>query len=213
MPLRGVVKTRRTSAFDAAAQADLEDRYDVLLTSPPYGDSKTTVQYGGVSGICLDVVSRIHGLEGHYTTGNDIDRACLGGRRADSSLTDLRRYWAGAPGGESAFRISAFLEEFAQTSRALTSLLKPGGTMVMVVGRRSVGGFRVKLDAFLDDRMTALGMCTTTIEKRRIRQKRVPRTVNRFARSSCELTRDAGATKTMDEEIILSFQAPGVVQR
>jgi site-specific DNA-methyltransferase (cytosine-N4-specific) len=55
------------------------ERVDVVFTSPPYGDSRTTVGYGGVSGICLGVVRNIQGLENIFMTGGEIDRRCLGG--------------------------------------------------------------------------------------------------------------------------------------
>lgn len=37
--------------------------YDVVLTSPPYGNSRTTVQYGAASALCLSVVAQIDGLQ------------------------------------------------------------------------------------------------------------------------------------------------------
>ena len=41
---------------------------DLILTSPPYGDSKSTVQYGAASSLCLDVVSQVSGLEELYVS-------------------------------------------------------------------------------------------------------------------------------------------------
>jgi hypothetical protein len=43
------------------------------MTSPPYGDSRTTVQYGAASALCLSVVSRLCGLEQLGMLGREID--------------------------------------------------------------------------------------------------------------------------------------------
>ena len=77
-PLTGSVEVK-LGAFTASQE--LENRYDVVLTSPPYGDSKTTVQYGATSGICLDVVTRLPGLEYLQRPRGQIDRDCLGSCR------------------------------------------------------------------------------------------------------------------------------------
>ena len=180
--------------------------YDVVLTSPPYGDSRTTVQYGAVSGICLDVITRIPGLEDYYRTGRRIDGECLGSKAAKGGLPELRQYWAGAGRSEYAERVSGFLIDFEEICRAIAKALAPGGVAVMVVGRRSVGGFRVKLDEFASATMGDCGLSTINVEHRRLVGKTLPSSVNRFARSNQFDQRDRGRTKTMDEEIIISFK-------
>ena len=78
----------------------------------------------------------------------------------------------------------------------------------MVVGRRSVRGFRVKLDEFAIVEMEALGYSARKIQRRRLQQKRLPRAVNRFARATGAEQRISGRVKTMDEEIILTLEGP-----
>jgi impB/mucB/samB family len=58
---------------------------------------RTTVQYGATSGICLDVIARLPGLEHLQRTGAQIDRDCLGSR-SDGEAVALRPFWAGPPG-------------------------------------------------------------------------------------------------------------------
>ena len=181
-------------------------KFDAILTSPPYGDSRTTVQYGAASSICLDVVSRLVGLEDIYLPGREIDGACLGGPKSTQSVSDLKQFWGGGPSGEGYRRVSTFLADFSSTCRHLTNLLEPRGTVAMVVGRRSVGGYRVKFDSFAIAEMEALGFTTHQVERRRLRQKSLPHAINRFARSASVEEREKGRTKTMDEEIILTFK-------
>jgi site-specific DNA-methyltransferase (cytosine-N4-specific) len=193
----------------ASAGADVAvGTFDVVLTSPPYGDSRTTVQYGAASAICLDVVSRLIGLEHRYIPGSKIDGSCLGGSKPIAPEIDLKRFWAGSPVGEGAIRVSNFLMDFGVTCRKLVGLLEPGGIFAMVVGRRSVRGFRVKLDEFAITEMEALGLTAQIVERRQLQNKRLPRTINRFARAACEDQRASGRTKTMHEEIILTFRNP-----
>src|SRR6266542_704784 len=63
---------------DPGCEAARLGPYDVVLTSPPYGDSRTTVQYGAASSLCLIAVSQIKGFEDLYRRGREIDADCLG---------------------------------------------------------------------------------------------------------------------------------------
>lgn len=185
-----------------------ENRYDVVLTSPPYGDSKTTVQYGAASGICLDVATRLPGLDHLYRSGGRIDRDCLG-TCGQGHLPRLRPFWAGAADGEAARRVSCFLANFRETCGHLHEALAPGGTIVMVVGRRSVGGFRLRLDDFSIAVMEEFGLRNVQLGRRRIVGKKLPRVINRFARATDQDRRETGRVKTMAEEVILTFRCPG----
>ena len=190
----------------------LPTEFDVVITSPPYGDSRTTVQYGAASALCLDVVSHIDGFEDFFMPGRDIDNTCLGGRalrREPSDLDlDVKRYWAGARAGKQAGLVKDFLVDFARTLRSITRSLKPGGRAALVLGRRSVGGFRVKLDGFALDWSASVGLHLTGIERRRLRNKRLPSTINRFGHAQSRDLRARGATKTMVQESILTFEKP-----
>ena len=211
IPLKGPVKILGFNWSDEDTQDVMAGmQFDVVLTSPPYGDSRTTVQYGAASGLCLDVVTRIEGLGDRYALGSAIDAACLGGirRNAKGPPTHIRRYWAGAASDRAANRMVSFLDDFGQSCRAIRAVLAPGGTAVMVLGRRSVSGFRLKLDQFAVDTMTANDLRLSSVKRRTLRQKRVPTRINRFARSNCETQRGLGSTKTMHEEIVLTFQRP-----
>lgn len=201
-PLSGPVEVT-LGAFDTCRRP--ADRYDVVLTSPPYGDSKTTVQYGAASGLCLDVVTRLPGLDHLYLAGSCIDRDCLG-TRGRAPLVILRPFWAGAADSEAARRVSLFLGDYKEMCGSLTQALAPGGTIVMVVGRRSVGGFRVRLDDFSVATMEEFGLRAVEVVRRRIGNKTLPRVINRFARAAEPERRESGRVKTMDEEVILTFR-------
>src|SRR3546814_11607479 len=77
---------------DAATAAEL-GFFDLVLTSQPYCDSLTTVQYESAYAIRLDVVSRLHGLHNNYLSGRAIDCACLGCRPIGGGVRNLKHSW------------------------------------------------------------------------------------------------------------------------
>jgi site-specific DNA-methyltransferase (cytosine-N4-specific) len=178
--------------------------YEVVLTSPPYGDSRSTVQYGAASALCLSVVGRIDGLEHLMITGGDIDGTCLGGgpREAEPG-EDFKRYWSGNADGAAGRSVAAFLADYDDICGAIASNLIPGGTAVLIVGRRSTGSYRLKLDDFTVSRFEARGFELISRRERILRYKRVPTRINRFARSHCPDIRARGIVNTMKTEIIL----------
>lgn len=187
--------------------------FDVIMTSPPYGDSRTTVQYGAASALCLSVVSRLKGLEHLGMTGGRIDATCLGGQY-DRSLREsydsesLKPYWAGSPDSPSYRALSVFLYDYRKVCRDIAGLLKPGGKAILVVGRRSTGSFRLKLDDFTADELEKNGLTLMDRYHRVLHQKRFPRVINRFGRSTDEAERRRGRLTTMRNETILVLQKP-----
>lgn len=180
---------------------------DLILTSPPYGDSKTTVQYGSASSLCLDVISQLDGLENLYVSGAKIDAMCLGGRHTERMdidlLGDIRKYWAGSKHSKHVGRVSRFLMDFRNVLKSIDSVLGSHGKIVLVLGRRSVAGFRVKIDIYAADFLGRKGYIVESSERRKFRQKRMPKTINKYGKSKDAQLRKQGTTRTMDEEIVL----------
>lgn len=209
----GVVAGQSHVALSSAGSLCLKEHpvrvlgpYDIVLTSPPYGDSRTTVQYGAASALCLSVVAQIDGLQQLAATGGEIDGRCLGGTAVGEGgreLIDLHRYWAGARTGQPARAVARFLAHYSVAWGAIADCMKFGGTAVLVVGRRSTGGRRVRLDEFTVDQLHARGFELVDRTTRGLHQKRVPRRINRFGRSALPAMQARGAVVTMSSEIIL----------
>ena len=185
--------------------------FDVIMTSPPYGDSRTTVQYGAASALCLSVVSRLCGLEHLGMLGREIDGVCLGSpseRRflQNRAAESFKFYWAGSVRSPSYRRVATFLLDYRKVCAGIIEMLKPGGKAILVVGRRSTGGFRLKLDDFTVDELERGGLTLVKRYERVLQQKRFPKVINRFGRSSDETIRSRGRLTTMSNEIILVFQ-------
>jgi len=201
--------TRRLLGADSEVIAP--GSFDVVLTSPPYGDSRTTVQYGAASALCIDIASRISGLEALRTPSAQIDGLCLGGYRSSGEPDNLsiKDYWSGSKDSPRARSVGRFLWDYAAACAAIASRMRPKGTVVMIVGRRSVEGFRLKLDDFTVDQFESLGFRSTNVSRRHLVGKRLPRKINRFGRASSVERRALGVTTTMLTETIVVLRRDG----
>jgi len=187
------------------------DAFDLVLTSPPYGDSQTTVQYGGMSGICLGVIRHLHGLDIEIISGGEIDGRCLGGRPLETRDTRSNElllqphYWHGGIRNHARTRVHRFLGGLELSCKEIAKVLKRGGQAVFVIARRSVGGWRLNLDHFLIDTFMRQNLQLDEICTRRIEGKMTPPVINRHGRSA----RGKYLGKlvhTMREEHILVFR-------
>lgn len=186
--------------------ASMAGSVDLVMTSPPYGDSKTTVQYGAVSDLSLSVLKHVRGLRIKTPPPGQIDRECLGGKvRRHLYDLDIKRFWAGSQHSEYAHRLRSFLRDYADHCAGIALALKPGGIAVFVLSRRSLGGFRVKLDAFTTHVLEQQGTVLLNSETRAVLGKRLPYRINRFAAAKDGAKSAAGARPTMNEEQILYF--------
>jgi hypothetical protein len=198
----------RGDCTDPSVIAPYKGRCDVVLTSPPYGDSKSTVQYGAASELCMNVVQNLDGFGDYAMRGGQVERDCLGGNSREIEDTRLQMFWAGRRGSREAASSARFLTALSRACASVDHLLKPGGTAVFIVARRSTGGFRLRIDEFLLDEMSGLGLGVERLRRRTLKWKRAPHYVNRFARSASEEKRSIGLLPTMKDEIILSFRKP-----
>jgi hypothetical protein len=181
--------------------------FDVVLTSPPYGDSRTTVQYGAASALCLAIVSQLKGLAHLARPGGQIDRECLGGHSRDVPMPrNSKRYWAGAATNKAERSVAAYLADYDEICGAIANNIKPEGKAIFVLGRRSTGGYRLKLDLFTVDRFAARGFDLLSREFHMLHRKRVPKKINKFGRSHSNEDRSRGIVKTIDNEVVLVMQ-------
>ena len=183
---------------------------DAVITSPPYGDSRTTVQYGAMSSLCMEVVAGIRGFRDGAFLGAQVDRHGLGGggvveeREATKILAD---YWAGGKGNPQRRRAGTYLQDLRESVTSIAKCLRPGGLFVTVIARRLTGGWRLYSDKCICDALTGIGFVEVVRKRRRIVGKVTPATVNRKARMGLVRNRRS-QVRTMREEWILVYRAP-----
>jgi len=175
--------------------------YDLVVTSPPYGDSKTTVAYGQYSSFATDWIRDLNPFgEVEYK----IDNESLG-KKSDLELDidkfnelnnviksinniDVKR----------ANEVLLFFNGYYKSLKNTVKNLKSGGTLCFVVGNRTVKGFTIPMDQITSSFLNELGLQFKEILVRDI--------VNKVMPSKNSPTNKSGVKKsTMVNEYIVIF--------
>ncbi len=137
---------------DSVENVEIEkELVDFLATSPPYGDSKTTVAYGQFSRLSLQWI----GIP--YNRIKLIDKMSLGGkkRKITSELPSEELYKLleniSKLDERRAEEVFSFFHDLYHSIRKLDVWIKPGGYSIFVVGNRTVKGVRILLDLIILD--------------------------------------------------------------
>jgi len=165
-----VIKHDALDAYDAIIPPET---VDLVLTSPPYGDSETTVAYAQFSWLS----NMILGLDDRPP--GQLDRELLGGRRErvvefgcesiDRAIENIS-----LTNPERAAEVRAFFLDYAQSIHNAARTVRPGGKAVYVVGNRRVAGEQLQMDAFTAHVFEECGFNHKTTILRAIQSKRMP---------------------------------------
>jgi len=163
---------------DATKDNGIEpDSVDLIVTSPPYGDSRTTVAYGQFSRL----PSQWLGLLPDGIT--DIDKELLGGRNSvglDAALLELSETLKLSIGfiadrDESrAKEVLSFYSDLFRAMQQAVKTLKPGKYFCLITGNRTVKGLVLKTDEIICEFGEHLGLARRGILYRNILNKRTP---------------------------------------
>ena len=196
-------------------------KFDLVFTSPPYGDNHTTVSYGQYSILSLrwidvkdiDESIDIKLLETLY----EIDNISLGGvsskKRTDSisgrlngkSVTlseQIDNINGLAP--KQVNKIIAFYSDFDEFLEKLTKRIKPSGVSVWTLGNRRVARQEIFMNKILAELSGSYNLSLLTSFSRKILNKRMPK-INAYKGEANELI------GTMTREHILIFVRSDVV--
>lgn len=149
--------------------------YDTVITSPPYGDSRTTVAYGQFSSFGSDW---INGLE-EIALYVNVDAAGLGKR---SPLVDLSGFCALSETLEKISEVSEkrakdvqyFFNGYFRALKNIVAQLTDNGKVCFVVGNRTVKDVSIPLDQITAAFLDALGVGIDAILVRSIHNKVMP---------------------------------------
>ncbi len=152
-----------------------DDFVDIIVTSPPYGDSRTTVAYGQFSRLALQWLGY------DYEMIKSIDKMSLGGRRPkniDSDLPSEVLYETldkiSIKDEKRALDVYAFFKDLNLTFDELDRVLKTNGIVCMVVGNRTVKKINIPTDLIIVDLFEERGYTHLETIVRRIPTKRMP---------------------------------------
>lgn len=154
-----------------------ESSIDLIITSPPYGDSRTTVAYGQFSRLSAQWLDLLPNGK------KDIDSELLGG----SNMVDLQEPVVNQSDTlRQAVRLIAEQDErrarevvsfYRDLQKALvraSRLLKRQRYFVVVIGNRTVKDINLKTDIIISELCEELGFTTQAILYRGIPNKRMP---------------------------------------
>ncbi|MDW8300674.1 MAG: DNA methyltransferase [Anaerolineae bacterium] len=163
-------------AFNSVQGIPLEqiapESVQIVVTSPPYGDSRTTVAYGQFSRLAAEWLGLPEAAR--------VDRALMGGTSLSKlpnfhvPLLDLalQQIYAQAP--RRALEVAAFYADLRASITNVASIMARNGIVCYVVGNRSVKGARLPTDHAIQRFFEALGFAHVVTYQRAIPNKRMP---------------------------------------
>ena len=145
--------------------------YDLVITSPPYGDSHTTVAYGQFSRLAAEWIG--------LPNARKIDKLAMGGQRSKEMLADAPVSPAieeiRAVDEKRACEVSAFYIDLERSINSVVQVLSSNATICYVVGNRRVKEVILPTDAFIVSAFRQHGFRHKTTIVRNIPNKRMPK--------------------------------------
>ena len=142
-----------------------------LMTSPPYGDSQTTVAYGQFSRLAAEWIG--------LPNARKVDKLAMGGLRSKDTLTDSPVSSAvekiRSVDEKRAEEVSAFYIDLDRSINSIAHVCSPHATICYVVGNRRVKGVLLPTDEFVVDAFRQHGFVHKTTIVRNIPNKRMPK--------------------------------------
>lgn len=206
-PIKTAIQDSKTGVFSS----DAYELFDLMVTSPPYGDNQTTIPYGQHSYLPLQWID-LFDIEPWLT--NDvlqnthyIDSKSIGGSHPKLSEKEFQRLFDLSPnlcyavielGKNHTNKVNKVLNFFFDLEKSLHNIalcLKSNAYAIWTIGNRNVGGKEMPNDAILMDFLIALNFDFVVEIPRTILNKKMP-FKNKFA-------------PTMKTEKILIFRKRG----
>lgn len=174
---------------DAREQFKTNRQFDLILTSPPYGDNHTTVTYGQYSYLPLqwinlkDIDNAID--KDCINSISKIDKLSLGGIKYHNNeyvkkLMDIsptyKKYvklFEKYP-GYFMDKITSFFYDLNYCLEPIITNLKNDGHLVWILGNRTVCGIKIELDKILTELLCSKNIYVSDTIYRTIPSKRMP---------------------------------------
>jgi hypothetical protein len=188
--LKGVKVSIQNQSFDY-----LKSKVDVLLTSPPYGDSRTTVAYGQFSTLTNEWLGIVDARK--------IDAQLMGGRRVKSllegSIISKQLIEVSEVDAKRALEVSSFYEDLGSSIREVGNAISNDGLSIYIVGNRRVKDVQLATDQFIAEEFERSGFRHLVTYERLISSKSMP--------ASNSPSNKTGVTRgTMTQEFIVVCQ-------
>lgn len=162
---------------------------DLVITSPPYGDNRTTVPYGQYSYLPLNWIDS-KDIDDNFDISllestNALDTRSLGGsyKNYDEKQEVLSQKYKifshlhdslASKSHDAKKKVTSFIYDLDSCITPITNRLQPGGVMVWTLGNRTVSSTKIPLTDIFEEMIRARGMATIKKFDRVIPSKRMP---------------------------------------
>lgn len=163
------------STFDLPDHPELANAVDIVVTSPPYGDSHTTVAYGQFSRLSNEWLG--------FKDAGTLDKRLLGGKKAIDRKFDIPELDTAIEkiaeadknfNRDRCWEVVSFYNDYEKSIEAVDKTMKKGGYVVYVVGNRRVRNIELPLDVITYKMFEKLGYEHIVTHVRDILNKRMP---------------------------------------
>ena len=189
---------------DACTLEDAPDNtFDLIITSPPYGDSRTTVAYGEYSRLSLQWINLFDLTEKEIM---GVDKSLMGGKKYRNGFEftlqspTLRESLAKIMDVdvERAGDVYSFYADLDASLKSVASKTRSGGYQFWVVGNRTVKNELLKTDVIITELAPQYRLTPVFTVDRNIPNKVMP-----SQNSPTNVSGATGSTMTMEHIIIL----------
>ncbi|MDE0118475.1 MAG: hypothetical protein OXM55_00510 [Bdellovibrionales bacterium] len=145
-------------------------KYDVILTSPPYGDSKTTVAYGQFSTLSNEWIG--------FPNSRKVDSQLMGGKKVktlynkgvlSSPIKKINRV-----DQKRALEVSSFYMDLEKSIKEVAQAIIYKGFSIYIVGNRTVKKVTLPTDQFIAEQFEKNGFRHVLTYERSISSKVMP---------------------------------------
>lgn len=144
--------------------------FDTILTSPPYGDSKTTVAYGQFSTFINEWLG--------FENARKLDSILMGGKKVNNIYTKglIKKYILEIEkiDKKRAFEISSFYFDLEDSIKCLLNSINSNGLCIFIIGNRRVKNIELPTDKFIAQLFKNNGFQHITTIERKISNKAMP---------------------------------------
>lgn len=150
--------------------APINIMFDTILTSPPYGDSKTTVAYGQFSTFINEWLG--------FENARKLDSILMGGKKSSSLYTKylMKKYILEIEkiDKKRALEVSSFYFDLEASIKSLVNSINAGGLCFFIVGNRRVKNIELPTDKFIAQLFKENNFKHITTIERKISNKAMP---------------------------------------
>ena len=168
LTLKARVDIQRVNVLEDLPLQD--ESVDLVITSPPYGDSKTTVAYEQFSKLPIKWLGLDDSFKNHQLGAKEKDfEQTLPSEELNECLEEIKRVDV-----KRAREVYSFYADLYKAIENISKKVKPGKHAVVVVGNRTVKGVELPTDKICADFFRQFGFVHISTLVREISNKRMP---------------------------------------